>query len=66
MSRHGLGWLGRAVHTALSDQGDPSTYTLRGAYYLKGRGSRPKVWYLVAARDGSCCVLADRWADAVG
>ena len=31
---------------ALSDQGDPSTYTLHGAYYLKDRDSRPKVWYI--------------------
>ena len=31
--------------TALSDQCGPSTYTLHGAYYLKDRDSRPKVWY---------------------
>ena len=31
-------------HIALSDQGDPSTYTLHGAYYLKDRDSRSKVW----------------------
>ena len=37
-------------HTALSDQGGPYTYTLHGAYYLKDRESRPKVWYRVVAR----------------
>ena len=32
--------------TALSDQGGPSTHTLHGAYSVKDRDSRPKVWYL--------------------
>ena len=30
-------------HTALSNQARPSAYILRGAYYLKDRGTRPKV-----------------------
>ena len=29
--------------TALSDQGEATTYTLHGAYYLKDRGSRSAV-----------------------
>ena len=43
-------WLNAKEHADLSDQGDPSTYTLHGAYYLKDRDSRPKVWYRVVAR----------------
>ena len=32
-------------HAVLSDQGDHSICTLHGAYSLKDRDSRPKVWY---------------------
>ena len=47
----GSGSSGSREHTALSDQGDPSTCTQHGAYYLKDRGAGPKVWY--PAVDGS-------------
>ena len=33
-------------HTALSDQGGPSTHARHGTYYLKDRESRPKARYL--------------------
>ena len=55
----------RHKDTALSDQCDPTTYTLHGAYYLKDRDGRPKVWYRMHAPsssprvpswDGGACV----------
>ena len=34
-------------HTALSDQAQPSSCILHGAYYLKDRGTRTKAWQRV-------------------